>query len=117
MNRLFKIAALCFMVLLVATPIVAQDEEAGEAAQTDAATESDATPEVAAPNVNHFGPVGAGLAIIGAGVGIGFIGRSSVEAVARQPEAWGNIQTGMLITAALIEGAAFFALIICFLNP
>lgn len=101
MNRLFKIAALCFMVLLVATPAFAQG--------TPAAEEAAAT--------NHYGPVGAGLAIIGAGVGIGFIGRSSVEAVARQPEAWGNIQTGMLITAALIEGAAFFALIICFLNP
>jgi len=67
--------------------------------------------------VNHFGPVGAGLIIIGAGLGIGYIGRSSVEAVARQPEAWGSIQTGMLITAALIEGAAFFGLIICFMNP
>lgn len=102
MNRLFKIAALCFMVLLVATPVFAQGPPPA--------------PGEPAP-VNHFGPVGAGLAIIGAGVGIGFIGRSSVEAVARQPEAWGNIQTGMLITAALIEGAAFFALIICFLNP
>ena len=101
MNRLFKIAALCFMVLLVATPVFAQDTGA----------------ETAAAPVNHYGPVGAGLAIIGAGIGIGFIGRSSVEAVARQPEAWGNIQTGMLITAALIEGAAFFALIICFMNP
>ncbi len=102
MNRLFKIAALCFMVLLVATPAFAQPGP--PAAEAPAAT-------------NHYGPVGAGLAIIGAGVGIGFIGRSSVEAVARQPEAWGNIQTGMLITAALIEGAAFFALIICLLNP
>lgn len=112
MNRLFKIAALCFMVLLAATPAFAQDEETA-----DAAAEGEAAAEVAAPDVNHYGPVGAGLAIIGAGVGIGFIGRSSVEAVARQPEAWGNIQTGMLITAALIEGAAFFALIICLLNP
>ena len=57
--------------------------------------------------------VGAGLAIIGAGYGIGKIGASAVESIARQPEASGPIQTAMIIAAALIEGAAFFALIIC----
>ncbi|MFP6766848.1 MAG: ATP synthase F0 subunit C [Planctomycetaceae bacterium] len=57
--------------------------------------------------------VGAGLAIIGAGYGIGKIGASAVESIARQPEAGGPIQTAMIIAAALIEGAAFFALIIC----
>jgi F-type H+-transporting ATPase subunit c len=57
--------------------------------------------------------IGAGLAIIGAGFGIGRIGSSAVEAMARQPEMAGNIQTGMIIAAALIEGATFFALIVC----
>jgi F-type H+-transporting ATPase subunit c len=57
--------------------------------------------------------IGAGLAIIGAGLGIGRIGGSAVEAMARQPEMAGNIQTGMIIAAALIEGATFFALIVC----
>ena len=57
--------------------------------------------------------IGAGLAIVGAGLGIGRIGGSAVEAMARQPEMAGNIQTGMIIAAALIEGATFFALIVC----
>jgi F-type H+-transporting ATPase subunit c len=57
--------------------------------------------------------IGAGLAIIGAGLGIGRIGASAVESMARQPEMAGSIQTGMIISAALIEGATFFALIVC----
>lgn len=58
------------------------------------------------------GALGAGLAIIGAGYGIGKIGASAVESIARQPEMAGNIQTAMLITAAMIEGATLIALII-----
>ena len=59
--------------------------------------------------------IGAGLAAIGAGVGIGRIGGSAVEAIARQPEAAGDIRSNMIVSAALIEGVAFFAIIICFL--
>jgi len=59
--------------------------------------------------------IGAGLAAIGAGIGIGRIGGSAVEAIARQPEAVGDIRSNMIIAAALIEGVAFFAIIICFL--
>jgi len=59
--------------------------------------------------------IGAGLAAIGAGVGIGRIGGSAVEAIARQPEAAGDIRSNMIVAAALIEGAAFFAMVICFL--
>ncbi len=58
------------------------------------------------------GPIGAGLAVIGAGIGIGRIGGSATEAIARQPEMAGQIQTAMLITAALIEGVALFAAVI-----
>ena len=54
--------------------------------------------------------VGAGLIVIGAGNGIGRIGGSAMEAIARQPEATGKIQTAMLIAAALIEGIGFAAL-------
>jgi F-type H+-transporting ATPase subunit c len=54
--------------------------------------------------------VGAGLIVIGAGLGIGRIGGSAMEAIARQPEAAGKIQTAMLIAAALIEGIGFAAL-------
>ncbi len=54
--------------------------------------------------------VGAGLIVIGAGLGIGKIGASAMEGIARQPEASGKIQTAMLIAAALIEGIGFAAL-------
>ena len=56
--------------------------------------------------------VGAGLIVIGAGLGIGKIGGSAMDAIARQPEASGKIQTAMLIAAALIEGIAFAALFV-----
>ena len=54
--------------------------------------------------------VGAGLAVIGVGIGIGQIGGKAMEAIARQPEAYGKIQTAMLNAAALIEGIGFAAI-------
>jgi F-type H+-transporting ATPase subunit c len=57
--------------------------------------------------------IGAGLVLIGAANGIGKLASSAVEGIARQPEAAGKIQTAMLIAAALVEGVAFFALIVC----
>lgn len=54
--------------------------------------------------------VGAGLIVIGAGIGLGKIGGGAMEAIARQPEATGKIQTAMIIIAALLEGLAFGAL-------
>ncbi len=59
--------------------------------------------------------IGAGLVAIGAGLGIGKIGGSAMEAMARQPEAAGKVQGAMLIIAALIEVAALFGLVICLL--
>jgi F-type H+-transporting ATPase subunit c len=59
--------------------------------------------------------VGAGLAVVGAGIGIGRVGGQAVEGMARQPEAAGTIQTAALIFAALIEGAALFAIVVGFL--
>ena len=59
--------------------------------------------------------LGAGLAAIGAGIGIGRIGASAMEAIARQPEAVGDIRSNMIVSAALIEGVAFFAVIVCIL--
>jgi len=59
--------------------------------------------------------IGAGLAILGAGMGIGRIGGSACESIARQPEVAAKVQTAGIIFAALIEGAAFFALLVCFL--
>ena len=59
--------------------------------------------------------IGAAIAAIGAGIGIGKIGASAMEAIARQPEAAGDIRSNMIVIAALIEGVAFFAVIVCFL--
>jgi len=58
------------------------------------------------------GSLGAGLALLGGGLGIGRIGGSAVESIARQPEAAGQISTAMIITAALIEGAMLFAVVV-----
>ena len=59
--------------------------------------------------------IGAGLAVIGAGLGIGKIGGSAMEAIARQPEASGDIRMNMFIAAALIEGVALLAVVVCLL--
>ena len=78
-----------------------------------------ATPAMAEGDISismNLGPAfGAGLVILGAGIAIGRIGGSAVESMARQPEVIGSIQTAMIISAALIEGATFFALIVCML--
>ena len=58
------------------------------------------------------GAIGAGLAAVGAGIGIGQIGKGAVEAIARQPEASNDIRANMILAAALVEGAALFAIII-----
>jgi F-type H+-transporting ATPase subunit c len=59
--------------------------------------------------------IGAALAVIGAGIGIGKLAASAMEAIGRQPEAGGDIRISMIIAAALIEGVTLFALVICFI--
>jgi len=72
---------------------------------------------VAAAGVTgKIGAVGAGLAVIGAGIGIGQIGGKAVEGIARQPEAASKIQTNMIIAAALVEGVALFAVVVAVLG-
>ena len=100
MNRFVKIAVVCFVVLLTASPAMAQEGD---------------TAAVSSHGLNFGAALGAGLVILGAGFGIGKIGASAVESMARQPEVAGNVQTAMIIAAALIEGAPFFALIVCML--
>lgn len=111
MLRVCKLTMLSLAVLLVAAPAFAQD--APEAGTMEAA----AAARAAVPGgfMNLGAAVGAGLVILGAGFGIGRIGGQAVEGMSRQPEAAGNIQTAMIISAALIEGATFFALIVCML--
>lgn len=73
--------------------------------------------EAAVPEWGKAGiGIGMGLILIGAGIGIGRIGGSAVEAMARQPEASGQIGTNMLIAAALIEGVTVIALILAFIS-
>jgi len=65
-------------------------------------------------NLNGIGAaLGAGIAVIGAAIGIGKIGGTAMEAIARQPEAAGDIRTNMIISAALIEGVSLFAVVVC----
>lgn len=83
-------------------------------AQEDAA-------EIAKSRAGYFGvglgaAIGSGIVLLGAGFGIGRIGAAAVESMSRQPEVAGNIQTAMIISAALIEGATFFGLIVCLLT-
>ena len=59
--------------------------------------------------------IGMGLAAIGAGIGVGSIGGKAMAAIARQPEALGDIRANMILTAALVEGAALIAIIMAFL--
>jgi len=65
------------------------------------------------PAIELGGAIGAGLVAIGAGLGIAKLAAAAYESMARQPEIAGNIQTAMIIAAALIEGFTFFALFIC----
>jgi len=103
-----KFAALFLAVLFVAAAEAsAQGPAAGSAAGTGTAT--------ATAEDNHpfrFNGIGVGLVIIGAGLGIGRLTASAVESMARQPELAANIQTAMIISAALIEGVSFFAIIV-----
>lgn len=113
------LTALVLGLVLASSGLLAKGEEVtgGEAggAAAQAATETQA---VEAKGANRFsiffgGAFGAGLIILGAAFGIGRIGSSAVESMARQPEVASNIQTAMIISAALIEGVTFFALIVC----
>jgi F-type H+-transporting ATPase subunit c len=72
-----------------------------------------ATPAFAAEGVAFSASFGAGLTIIGAGYGFAKIGGAALESIARQPEAAGDIRGAMIVAAALLEGATFFALIVC----
>ena len=105
MIKWFSLLTLVLMVTLTANVAFAQDDE-GVAAEA-------ASSEVGPMNLGAA--VGAGLVMLGAGLGISRIGASAVESMSRQPEVAGQIQTAMIISAALIEGATFFALIVCML--
>jgi F-type H+-transporting ATPase subunit c len=101
-NKLALFAVVLGSVLFAAAPAMAQ---------APAPTGTAAAP--AAPLISFSAAFGAGLVTIGAAMGIGKLAASAYESMARQPEVAGNIQTAMIIAAALIEGFTFFALVIC----
>ncbi len=105
-NLVFVLMMVGGMMLMAATPAMAQDDQdgGGGGAWLDS---------VGAKAIG--GGIGAGLVVMGGAAGIGRIGGSAVESMARQPEVAGNISTAMIITAAMIEGATLFAVLGCFI--
>jgi len=90
-----KILVVCFVVLMCATPVMAQEVK----------------PAYSLINLTNY--LGVGLVVIGAAFGISRLASSAYDGMSRQPEVAGNIQTAMIIAAALIEGFTFYALYIC----
>jgi len=100
------------LTLMAASPALAADAPAEAAGHAKVGGGSLLESAGAA---NLGGAIGAGLVIMGGAAGIGRIGGSAVESMARQPEAAGSINTAMIITAAMIEGATLFAVVVCLL--
>lgn len=102
MAKLLRVLMLIVVCVLLAAPAMAQT------------TTPTTTPAASSVDLNGLAKgLGIGLAVIGISFGIGRIGGQAVEGISRQPEAGASIQTAMIIAAALIEGAGFFALALC----
>jgi len=122
-NKTARLAVLYLMIAFVLSPaLVFADAAAAEGTPAGTTyTEVDAIKDAAAKNTakSSFGylgiGIGAGLAAIGGGIGIGLLSASVVDASARQPEMAAKLLTTMFIAAALIEGLALFALVVCIL--
>ena len=108
MKRVLILAAFALLVLSVSPTMAAEAPAAGAAGAVGAPD-----PFLSDAGAKALGVgVGLGLIIMGAGKGIGSIGSHAVDAIARQPEAGGRIFTSMIISAALIEGATLFAIVV-----
>ncbi len=103
MYKWVRVALFLGITFIATTPVLAQQEVEGMSVNRSNSL------------VYLGGAFGAGLVLLGAAMGISKIGAAAVESMARQPEVAGKIQTAMIIAAALIEGATFFALIVCML--
>ena len=106
MIKLVKIVVVIVLMFGAAPALMAQPPADSAVSNVPGAWSGSATAGLA-------GAIGAGLVVIGGGYGIGRLAASALESMARQPEVAGNIQTAMIIAAALIEGFTFFALYIC----
>ena len=115
MTKFFAAALMAMLLLTVATPAHAADTTMGAngtVSNYDAAQHSGPNYGLALIGVG----IGCGFAGVGGGLGIGAIGGRACEAIARQPEAGGRIFNAMIISAALIEGFTFFAMVVCLLG-
>jgi F-type H+-transporting ATPase subunit c len=111
--KFVKCAALLLgLIFASAAPALAQDYKAASVAEQARIDYAKSTKHA----FSDTRALGAGLVIIGAAMGIGMLAKAAVESMARQPEVAGQINTSMIIAAALIEGVTFFALIIIILQ-
>ena len=122
-NKLSKIATLLVVLLMtIGSPAfllaAGDDKPADKSADDKATAEKTEVKAAPAPSLSILAGAAfrAGLVTLGAGYGIGKIGSCAVESMARQPEVAGNIQTAMLVTAAMIEGVALLAVVVCLVN-
>lgn len=109
MRQLLTFLAVVGVMILLAAPALAAPPDEG----TGAPSITNASQSLGPLGAGLGAGIGAGLAAIGAGIGIGRIGGQAMEGMARQPEMYARIQAGMLIIAALIEGVALFAVVVC----
>jgi F-type H+-transporting ATPase subunit c len=108
MNKFVALALLVGIVLSMTAGVASAQAPAA----TPAATSSAVPSSLSFSGAGIGAGIGAGLTIIGAGFGFGKIGAAALEGMARQPEVAGQLQTGMIVVAALLEGATFFALVV-----
>lgn len=117
--RSLSLIVIATFVLGLSLPALAQEHAAGATAQPAMAQGNAATPYVNASGGNGLGVMGAclgaALAVIGGGLGIGLVGSKAPEAIARQPEAAGSMFLAWLLPAAMIEGAMLFAVLVCYM--
>ncbi len=111
MFKIARVFILCAAVALIAAPAFAQNTGGGGTGATTTNAGGGGGVSIALGG----GALGAGIVLLGGGFGIGRIGAAAVEGMSRQPEVANNIQTAMIISAALIEGATFFGLVVCLL--
>ncbi len=115
MKRLHSLLALT--LILVGFGLIGVDSAWAQEKGAPAGEKTEGHNLLGDPGLKGLGAgIGAGLVLIGGAAGIGRIGGSAVESMARQPEAAGAINTAMLITAAMIEGATLFAVVVCLLG-
>ena len=112
MTKCIQILLIAFGLMLIVSPLLAQALLRAAPAPAPAAS----APAGGTSAFIFTGAFGAGIVAVGSGLGIGKLAGNGLEAMARQPEVAGNIFTGLIVAAALIEGYTFFALIICLLQ-